>query len=68
MATMLCLQSRMVSVLSAPRQHMLGEWRQSSLSTATYLIHIFVIFGANESFAHVFIVIQTKSKSYFNDV
>ena len=30
-------------------------------------LHIFVIFGANESFAHVFIVIQTKSKSYFND-
>ena len=26
-----------------------------------------MIFGVNESFAQVFIVIQTKSKSYFND-
>ena len=47
---------------------MLGEWRQSSLSTAsTYFLHNFVHFSANDSFAHVFIVIHTKSKSYFSD-
>ena len=41
MATMVSV----ASVLSGPRQHMLGEWRQSSLSTAsTYLIHIFTYF------------------------
>ena len=44
---------------------MLGEWRQSSLSTAsTYFLHNFVHFSANESFAHVFIVIHTKSKIF----
>ena len=50
--------------LSGPRQHhMLGEGRQSSLSTAsTYFIHIFVNFSANGSFAHVFIDNHTKSK------
>ena len=63
---------RGASVLSGPRQHiMLGEGRQSSLSTAsTYLIHIFYIFvnfSANESFAHVFIENHTKSKNYFSD-
>ena len=60
---------RGANVLSGPRQHiMLGEGRQSSLSTASaYFLHIFVNFSANESFAHIFIDNHTKSKSYFSD-
>ena len=49
----------------------LREWRQirqSSLSTAsTYFLHNFLHFSANESFAPLYIVIHTKSKSYFSD-